>query len=219
MKMRETNRVKVASEILRGLLKTSSKAASDDYLTLNDIMEGLHGRGFGLLMLLFALPLSIPLPVPPGYTTILGFPLLVFSLQMVLGQSKPWMPNWLKKKKLSRSTLAMFIEKTSPMLVAIERVLKPRMVWATQGVFMERACGVFCLILAISIALPLPLTNFVPAIGIALISLGLMSRDGLFIVLGFLSGIVGLALSCAIIIFGTAAIKSVFNFFIHKIIS
>lgn len=210
------NKTKKASDALKGLLKTTSSDASSaesgDYLTLYVIMEGLHGRGFGLLMLLFSLPLAIPLPVPPGYTTVLGSPLLVFSLQMMLGHQKPWMPKWLGEKKIARSTLATFIEKTSPWLISVEKILKPRIIWACEGSFVEKFCGGFCLLLAISIAIPLPLTNFVPAIGIGLISLGLLGRDGLIVLLGFVVGFLGLYLTAFVIIFGAAAAKSLFSF-------
>lgn len=174
-------------------------------------MCGLSSRGFGLLLLLFALPLTIPLPVPPGYTTVLGSPLVIFSVQMFVGKSSPGIPGWLGRRRLSRTLLATFIEKTSPALVSIEKVLRPRFVWATDSKMAERIAGLMCLILAISITIPLPLTNFVPAIGIAIIALGLLGRDGLFVVIGFIIGIIGLSITGGVMLFGVVIMQKMLD--------
>jgi hypothetical protein len=206
---KQTLKKRSISDLLKGLLrrKDGVAAADDDRLTVHEIVDGLHERGFGVLMLLFALPLSIPMPVPPGYTTILGFPLLIFSYQMTLGRSAPWIPAWLGKKAVRRATLAKLIEKTAPLLMAIERVMRPRLLGEIPGSVLERVCGLVCLADALSIAIPLPLTNFIPAGGIALIALGLMSRDGIFLIGGFVLSLVGLALTGAVLVFGAAAVQ------------
>ncbi len=46
-----------------------------------DIKIALQERGFGILIIIFSLSLSIPLLVPPGYTTILS---IQFSLNAAL---------------------------------------------------------------------------------------------------------------------------------------
>jgi hypothetical protein len=208
--------MKSASEVLKGLLQRRD-TKDEDCLTVREIVDGLHERGFGVLMLLFALPLSIPMPVPPGYTTILGFPLLIFSAQMVLGHKAPWIPKWLGNKSIRRTTLATFIERSSSLLIAIEKVMRPRLFSANQDALLERICGIICLLCALSIAIPLPLTNFIPAGGIALISLGLMSRDGLFIILGIIISVLGLGLTAAVILFGVVAVKKAW-FFVLKLL-
>ena len=67
---------RAASDVLEGVVKDSV----GDYISFREIKLALHERGFGLLMLFFALPLSIPLPVPPGLTAIPAIPLILFSI-------------------------------------------------------------------------------------------------------------------------------------------
>ena len=55
-------------------------------------------KGFALLLFVFALPLSIPLPVPPGLTTIASMPLIFFSIQLLFNYDAPWLPNWVGRK-------------------------------------------------------------------------------------------------------------------------
>ena len=64
----------------------------NEAMTVGEIKNALHERGFGILMAIAAFPICIPLPVPPGYTTIFSIPLFIFSIQMVLGMQAPWLP-------------------------------------------------------------------------------------------------------------------------------
>ncbi|MDV6249581.1 MULTISPECIES: exopolysaccharide biosynthesis protein, partial [unclassified Wolbachia] len=63
---------KLASDILKEVADTNNN--DSDKVTLFDIKTALHERGFGILIIIFSLPLSVPIPVPPGYTTILSIP-------------------------------------------------------------------------------------------------------------------------------------------------
>ncbi|MGL9682227.1 MAG: exopolysaccharide biosynthesis protein [Wolbachia sp.] len=200
---------KLASDILKEVADTDN--ANIVKVTLFDIKIALHERGFGILIIIFSLPLSVPIPVPPGYTTILSIPLILFSLQLLLGFDSPWMPHWLERKSFQRSTLALVVEKTSPVLRKIEKFMKPRMSFIFCGPG-EKILAFIMLLCALSIAIPLPLTNFIPAIGTTLISLGIMSKDGLLSILGVLISLCGLLLTVVVIVKGPQLILGAFSF-------
>ena len=187
------------------VLQEVTQNGNSDQMTLFEIKSALHERGFALLMLLFALPLSIPISVPPGYTTILSIPLLVFSLPLLIGLDSPWLPKWLGKKSIKRKTLAMMIEKTAPMLRKVENLTKPRLPIFNNFIG-EKIFSIISLICALSIAIPLPLTNFIPAQGIALMSFSLLNRDGLIGLAGILFSLVGLVISAIVVIAGPAMV-------------
>lgn len=197
---------KLASDILKEVANTDI-----DKVTLFEIKSTLHEQGFCILIIIFSLPLSVPIPVPPGYTTILAIPLILFLLQLLLGFNSPWMPKWLEKKSFQRSTLALVVEKTSPALKKIAKFMKPRMSFIFCGLG-EKILALIMLLCAISIAIPLPLTNFIPAIGTTLISLGIMSRDGLLSMLGILTSLCGLLLTFIIMVKGPKLIIGAFSF-------
>lgn len=181
-----------------------------DMISFGDIMELLHERGFGLLMLIFVLPNCIPAPIPPPLPSILSIPLLFLSAQMLIGRKSPWLPKWLRSKSLKRSTLAMIVEKIVPRLYKIERILRPRFSFAssTKG---ERIVGGIWLLFALSIAIPLPMTNLVPGIGILIMSLGLLSKDGLVITAGIGIGILGVSITTAVMLVGVHAARALFG--------
>ncbi len=193
-----------ASDVLEGVVRDNLA----DYISLREIKISLHERGFGLLMIIFALPLSIPLPLPPGATFIPALPLVWFSIQMLQGVDSPWLPNWIAKKKIKRETVALIIEKGAPYLKKIEKLLRARFPFASSRKG-ERLVGLFCLIFSISILIPLPFTNLIPAVGIVLMSLGLLSKDGIVIALGMILGSIGIAITGLIILLGKEAVMGV----------
>lgn len=169
-----------------------------DILTVGEIKDSLHARGFGILMALAALPLCLPIPVPPGYTTIFSIPLFIFSIQMILGMKAPWLPVWLKQKKISKERIEKLVKKSSPWLCKIEKYLRPRITYISINVW-ERMVGIFSFVFAVSISIPLPLTNFPPGWGILIMSLGLLSRDGVTILIGMIIGTIGVGITMIIL--------------------
>jgi len=190
---------KLASDILKEVADTNNNDSNK--VTLFDIKTALHERGFGILIIIFSLPLSVPIPVPPGYTTILSIPLILFSLQLLFGFDSPWMPSWLERRSFQRSTLALVVEKTSPVLEKIEKFMKPRLSFIFYGPG-EKILAFMMLLCAIIIALPLPFTHFLPAIGTTLISLSIMSKDGFLSILGVLVSLCALLLTLVVIVKG-----------------
>lgn len=193
----EHRQAQPASDVLEGMV--ANHAA--DTITFGDIMIALHERGFAFLMAIFVLPNCVPVPIPPGGSTILSIPVLFLAIQMAFGKQAPWLPHWLKDKSIKRATLALVIEKIAPRMKRIERILKRRLFPRDPDV-MEKLVGTFAVLFGISIAIPLPMTNFVPGMGILIMSLGLMSRDGLVILLGMATGTAGCIFTTMLLIFG-----------------
>ena len=167
-------------------------------MSVGDIKNSMHERGFGILLAIAALPLCLPIPVPPGYTTFFSIPLFIFSVQMIFGMRAPWLPLWITKKQVKRATLEKLIEKANPWLRKIEKHLKPRLTYISVRAW-ERIIGIFSFVFALSISLPLPLTNFPPGWGILIMSLGLLSKDGLTILVGMIIGTVGVGITMVIL--------------------
>lgn len=195
-----------ASQILEDVVNHHTT----DYVTFGELMHTLHERGFGLLMAVFVLPNCVPVPIPPGMSTVFSLPLLFLSIQMVVGLDSPWLPEWLKRKRIKRSTLAKMVEFVAPKLKRLEKVMHPRLSFASSN-YGERVIGIFWLIFAISIAVPMIMTNFVPGIGILIMSMGLLARDGVTIIAGITVGLAGTAFTIAVLALGTKAAMALFG--------
>ncbi len=204
MKKRETT-----SEFLRKAIRSKKT----DRVSINELKISLHERGFAILLMFFALPMSVPAPYVPGLTTLFSVPIFILSGQMMFGVDSPYIPKYLAKKTIKRSFFRFLILKSSPLLRKIERFLKPRLFFFSSAKG-NQLIGFFSLIFSISIALPLPFTNFIPALAIVIMSLGLLSHDGFTVFIGILIGFVGLAFTAGIIMFGKQIIIQIKNLFI-----
>lgn len=178
----------------------------DGFVTLADVIEAFHERGIAFLLLLFAAPMALPLPVPPGINIILASPLLILTAQQSWGAHRIWLPARMRTRTIEASKLRSLFNAFIPWLVRIEKLVKPRLPWITlDGA--SRLFGALGFIMALCVCIPLPLTNTVPSLGIALMAIGFIMRDGLAVIFGALIGTAWISILIgATIIFGPEAI-------------
>lgn len=182
--MRPTAERLPLSQVLHGL-------ADDpicERVSIGDLLATLGDRAIGALLFIFAFPNV--LPTPPGTSAILGAPLLFLAAQLAFGRP-PWLPAIITQRSMSRDDYLTLIRRIGPWLARAEKLLKPRMSSLTLPP-MEYLIGLLCLLLAILLALPIPLGNMLPALAISLIALGVLERDGLWVLAGLVTA--GLAI-------------------------
>jgi hypothetical protein len=153
-------------------------------ISVADLLTVMSGRAIGALLLLFALPNA--LPAPPGMSAILGLPLVYLSAQMMLGRL-PWLPPFIANRSMSREDFAATISRATPIIARAEKLLKPRLSLVVRH-GAERVIGALCLVLAIVLLLPIPLGNMLPAFAICLLALGVLERDGVWVLAGVAVG-------------------------------
>lgn len=178
----------------------------DGFVTLDNILDAFHERGIAFILLLFAAPMALPLPVPPGINIILATPLLLLTAQQIWGAHQVWLPQNIKKRTIASEKLLSMFSALVPWLVRIETLSKPRLSRLTQN-GASRFFGLLGFIMALSVCIPLPLTNTVPSLGIALMAIGFIMRDGVAVLIGAFIGTAWVTmLTGAAIIFGAGAI-------------
>ncbi|MBF0143944.1 MAG: exopolysaccharide biosynthesis protein [Magnetococcales bacterium] len=192
------------------LLHEFAERWGQERVRLRDIVDVLGDRAYGLLLLVFAAPNIIPSPVP-GLSGILGVPLVLAAYQLAHGRRHPWFPSWLAERSIASADFRTAVGKVVPWLGRVERFLRPRY-RAICRPPAERFLGAFCLILAVVMALPIPLGNMLPALAVSLIALGLIEHDGLAITTGIVLGLVSLAIVAGVVL----AMLEAFIFFLRQ---
>lgn len=187
------------SKLLRDILQRHS----GERIYLRDLVSEMKERSFSGLLMICALPEALPLPVA-GVSAIIGIPLMIVSLQLLLGFRKPWLPSWIANRSLKRKDVEKLFNKILLILEKYESVIRPRWKFVTHR-NAQRLLGLLLLILAFIIALPIPFGNMLPAIIIIIISLGLIEQDG--VVIAF-----GICLSCVLIGFIAYALVTLSQF-------
>jgi hypothetical protein len=175
-----------AKATLSFMLQTLAHDASRERISISDLLAVLGDRALAALLFVFAVPNV--LPVPPGTSTILGAPLVFLAAQLAFGR-RPWLPAVIARRTMTRTDFAALVRRIGPWLARAERLLRPRAMRLALPP-MEYLVGLVCLLLAIVLVLPVPLGNMLPALAISLLALGILERDGIWILAGLASAAV-----------------------------
>jgi hypothetical protein len=159
-------------------------------LTCNGLIEVIGPHSHALALLSFSL-LNL-LPLPPGVNWLLGLAITGLALLMTFGRPlRLW--GWVGRRRLPLNMLVHLLGVLRWITRLVTRVSSPRLLPMTSPRVMP-AVGLFGVVMGLAMLIPIPLSNMLPASGLAAISLGVLNRDGLLIVLGALIGIVGIAI-------------------------
>lgn len=183
---------KSASSVLRAVIDT----AKGETISIGEIIEAFGERAFGFVLILFSLPNCVP--APPGVAGIVGTPVLIFGIQMLLGHKHPWLPGFIKRRTIAVSTFKRLIDIAEPKMKWVESFCKPRL---TQlfGDVGDRTVGLFAVLVALSVLIPFPGTNFPPSIALVVVSMAVMEEDGYLLIAGYLIGLAGLAYTATVL--------------------
>lgn len=160
---------------------------------LRAVIEALRGRAYELLMILLVLPFVVPVSVP-GMSTPFGVAIAAIALQLAAGRL-PWLPRRVLEARLPAGFFGKVLRAARGVVRFLERFLRARLPALTGSRRMVglHLAAVVVAALVLALPLPIPFTNTLPGWAILLLALGLMERDGLFI----LAGHAALALSIA----------------------
>ncbi|MEO1200757.1 MAG: exopolysaccharide biosynthesis protein [Pseudomonadota bacterium] len=160
-------------------------------LSLGDLFDRMEERSYGVLLLLLALPCCLPfvylLP------QIVALPMVLLAVQMAMGRPVPWLPSGVRARRFTVASLRGVVDRARRYLGIVERMSHPRLTPLT-GHSGSRVVGALLAVPCLSILVPLPLTNTVPGLGVAVAAFGLIERDGLLVLLGLTIGLVWVAL-------------------------
>ena len=155
-------------------------------MTLGELEEILQGRGFGMFLLLLALPFTFPIAIP-GLSVPFGIVIMFIGLRIALGR-KPSLPGFILRRPIKYAVLEKIILFGLKLSTKLEKVVKPRMH------FLQRWPGMMNLIglgiasggLLLSLPLPplIPFSNTIPAFAVLLLTAGMIERDGLLVLIG-----------------------------------
>jgi hypothetical protein len=171
---------------LSAILTAIAEAQDKDRISIGDLLQALRRRALGALMFIFAVITA--LPMPPGVSAVVGAPLVFLTAQLMLGMHA-WLPKIIADRSLSRVDFSRVVKAAAPWLARAESIMRPRLVFLAQrpAVYLV---GFVAFIMALILLLPIPGGNMPPSIAICIMALGLIERDGLWIVIGIVFGIV-----------------------------
>lgn len=156
-------------------------------LTIAELEGILQGRGFAIFILLLSAPFLVP---APGLSVPFGLALSLLGMRIAIGQ-KAVLPGFILRREISFKMLDRIVTPLARITERFEKHIRPRMhflqthPWAINLIGIGIVSGGFIL----SLPLPIPFSNAFPAISVMLLALGMMERDGLLVLWGYVMGV------------------------------
>jgi len=184
---------------------------SDGEKTLGSLVELFEEKSFAIL---FVLLLGVPaLPLPTGGAThVFEIIAVLLAVQLIAGRDHIWLPERWRRLELAGPRQQRFIAGLMKMIRRLERFSRPRL----RFLFDHRLSNIVFGLLVIAgcagafLAPPFTGLDTLPALGVVLLSLGVLLEDFLLVVLGVAVGIAGVFLE---IVLGKAAVKGIGSLF------
>jgi hypothetical protein len=193
---------------LAELLAEHARTVASERVSLADIADFIGTRSIGVWLVILALPMVLPVPLP-GISVLFGIPLMIISAQLALGGRRVWLPAFILRQSMARTDYVALVARMQPAVERFERLVRPRAFWLAND-WAKIPIGLICLVLAIIITLPIPLGHVAPGSAICLLALGLIERDGVVIGIGFAAA----ALALVIVTLASAgAVNAVHHWF------
>lgn len=180
--------------------------AGDGDKTVGGLMDVFDEKSFALL---FVVLMSVPaLPLPTGGAThVFEVIVVLLALQLVVGRSEIWLPERFRRHDLGGEKQQKFIAGLLKLIRRLERFSKPRMRFLFGGFISNAIFGLVVIGLTVTAFFAPPFSGLdtLPALGVVILSLGVLLED---VILAIVGAVVGLAGVLIAIIIGEAA----FNF-------
>lgn len=166
-------------------------------LTVGALVDKAEESGFGFLIGVLTL-LAIPFV---GLSTPFGLAIALLGAQQMVGRRQPWLPARARRRALSMTMLDRVLVLLARRTGWLARMSRRR--W--EVLLQPRLIGVGIVLLALGLALPLPIpgSNLVFLIPLFMYAIGLLERDGMWIVLGHVATVIDMAL---LVVFGATVI-------------
>ncbi|MGH2901304.1 MAG: exopolysaccharide biosynthesis protein [Solirubrobacteraceae bacterium] len=165
----------------------------DQPKTLDSLLEVFGPGSFGLLFVVLLAPAALPLPTG-GATHVLEAIAMLVALQLIAGRRDVWLPERWNGRDLAGGRSERFVRGLVRQLRRVERFSRPRWRWLFRLPLCRRAFGLAVLgfTLAAFLAPPFSGLDTLPAIGVVLISIGMLTEDAFFALAGLVAGVVGI---------------------------
>lgn len=156
-------------------------------LTIGELEDLLQGRGFALLILIFSVPFCSPITIP-GLSVPFGIVITFLGLRIVFGR-KPQLPAFILGKEVRYSILERIVTIGLTVCTRMEKIARPRMSFLRRWPGAINLIGLGLASGGIQLLLPLPplipLSNTIPALSVVCLIVGLIERDGIFVLAGY----------------------------------
>ncbi|HLU11440.1 MAG TPA: exopolysaccharide biosynthesis protein [Oceanobacillus sp.] len=178
-------------DTLSQTLTNTASSISGEQITLKQLLELIGEQGLLLFCMILVIPFLLPISIP-GVSTVFGLVIILIGIGVTLNRL-PWLPRRLMERAVATANLVEAMKKGAEMFARLDRVIRPRLLPLTDGAVINRINGLGLTLGGILLLFPLglvPFSNTLPGIAVLFLAVGILQRDGLFIIAGHLMNVV-----------------------------
>lgn len=162
-------------------------ALTGERVTLGELLALIGEQGLLLFVMFLMVPFLLPVSIP-GVSTVFSF-VVIFVGAGIVSNRLPWLPRRLLAHALPVTSLMPALDRAVALTRRIDRVIGPRLLVLTHGPTFNRLNGFMLILGGVLLLFPLglvPFSNTLPGVAVLLLAAGLLQRDGVFVLLGYL---------------------------------
>lgn len=168
-------------EIIDRILATAQAERTD----IGKILASFGRASFTPALLLPALAVATPLSGIPLFSSLMGIMIALVSAQMLARRRYLWLPDWILSRQITGAALTSAFTRVRPVAVWIDArtARRVRLLSRRPLIFVPQ---ILCLVsgLAMPFLEFVPFSSSVVGVGVAILALGMLARDGALIVMG-----------------------------------
>lgn len=160
-----------------------------------NLSELVGEKSFAFAFLLLMLPAALPLPTG-GFTHFFEVLTMLLALELVFGRDTIWLPKRWQNASIKSPKPGKGLNRLVNIIRWLEKYSRPRVVKVSESSKMLRIVGLVVIVFALAAFLAPPFSGLdtLPALGIVVLSLGIMLDDWVISILGAAVGVAGILL-------------------------
>ncbi|MEW6087277.1 MAG: exopolysaccharide biosynthesis protein [bacterium] len=195
---------------LKDKLNEVTGKLSGESVTLSLIMELIEQEALLVFCIFLTIPFMVPVSIP-GVSTVFGAVIFLIGLSIMLN-CPPLLPKRFMEKKFPADKLRAALHKGAVWVERLEKISHPRLSYLTTGTGMVHFNGLMIVLGAVLLMFPfglVPLSNTLPGLAVMFLSIGILQKDGIYIMLGYITNIITIIYFMVLIITGAAVVREV----------
>lgn len=174
------------------LLEQLKRDVPENGATFGWLIDYLRARSPEVIVLFLAM-----VGVLPGVSLPVGVLLALFAVAMLWPKWHRALPPLLSSWRVPSPRLIRAIDRMAPLFRWGERIIRPRDTQLADS--LRPIAAVAVLSLSLTLLIPVPLSNVIPSLAIALIAFASVEKDGLLLAVSLVTALVSLAVTGAMI--------------------
>ena len=214
VQLAENNEAAIESESLGKKIEMIIQGLPTHEVTLIEIVEIVGADSLLLLTVFLSLVFIVPISIP-GVSTVFGSGIILIGITRLFNR-KPWLPKAIGARKLSSEKLREGFKRALVWFNKLEKISRPhRLTQLTADglvTVMNNLSFIFAGLLLMAPFGFIPFSNTFPALALIFLSVGMMERDGRFILYGYVSNAATVIYFAALVAAGAFSVQEFFHF-------